>query len=440
MLQVARPMTPSDPQAAAYAPAHSSYPAAESSSSSSRSSKPGPSSLAGRSSIETDGDPLTTPIVRKTSTSSRSHAQSGDGSDAHRARRRSGSPNTPMDDAGSSRGTEPADESLKRHPSQSKKAAVEAEAEAVGEPAHSSVQATPHSAQHPQAGSGPPSVPSTYTTPSHTTSATPAMSPSFTAPHSTPSKEPAASTHMDLATFPTSELLKLLASLLQQIASANDALRPESMAAESSSTPAAGASEQRESEASSSRPDPPTASESTESAGSSSRPAPTSRPSLKASGSSSSHPTVTTAARNSLSHPSSILCFHARNVPSISIEAYLQRILKYCPVTNEVFLSLLVYFDRMSRSHIAGASTSTTGTPIGSPRNEHPPSSSNGSSSTAPALEAALRGFAIDSYNVHRLIIAGITVASKFFSDVFYTNSRYAKVSFSICRRRRCSC
>lgn len=39
-----------------------------------------------------------------------------------------------------------------------------------------------------------------------------------------------------------------------------------------------------------------------------------------------------------------------------------------------------------------------------------------------------IRGFAIDSYNVHRLVIAGITVASKFFSDVFYTNSRYAKV------------
>ncbi|KAG6821892.1 hypothetical protein H0H93_006888, partial [Arthromyces matolae] len=33
----------------------------------------------------------------------------------------------------------------------------------------------------------------------------------------------------------------------------------------------------------------------------------------------------------------------------------------------------------------------------------------------------------IDSYNVHRLVIAGVTVASKFFSDVFYTNSRYAK-------------
>ena len=41
-------------------------------------------------------------------------------------------------------------------------------------------------------------------------------------------------------------------------------------------------------------------------------------------------------------------------------------------------------------------------------------------------------GFAIDSYNVHRLVIAGITVASKFFSDVFYLNSRYAKVSLAL--------
>jgi hypothetical protein len=35
----------------------------------------------------------------------------------------------------------------------------------------------------------------------------------------------------------------------------------------------------------------------------------------------------------------------------------------------------------------------------------------------------------VDSFNIHRLVIAGVTCASKFFSDVFYTNSRYAKVS-----------
>jgi hypothetical protein len=87
--------------------------------------------------------------------------------------------------------------------------------------------------------------------------------------------------------------------------------------------------------------------------------------------------------------------FHARIVPSIDIHAYLARILKYCPCANECFLSLLVYFDRMSKNAFA-----LTG---------HP--------------------FSIDSFNIHRLIISGVMVASKFFSDVFYTNTRYAKVS-----------
>lgn len=103
--------------------------------------------------------------------------------------------------------------------------------------------------------------------------------------------------------------------------------------------------------------------------------------------------TLTTASREALSSTSS-LTFHARNIPSISLEAYLVRILKYCPASNEVFLSLLVYFDRMSKL----------------------------------AKEANGKLFVIDSYNIHRLVIAGVTVASKFFSDVFYTNSRYAKV------------
>ncbi|BFZ57796.1 cyclin-like protein interacting with PHO85 [Savitreella phatthalungensis] len=87
---------------------------------------------------------------------------------------------------------------------------------------------------------------------------------------------------------------------------------------------------------------------------------------------------------------SPLLAFHARNIPSISIQAYLMRILKYCPMSSDIFLCLLVYFDRLSRA-------STT-------------------------------HFAVDSFNVHRLVIAGIVVASKFCSDVFYTNSRYAKV------------
>ncbi|KAI0722026.1 cyclin-domain-containing protein, partial [Cerioporus squamosus] len=102
---------------------------------------------------------------------------------------------------------------------------------------------------------------------------------------------------------------------------------------------------------------------------------------------------LTTASRHALATASS-LSFHARNVPTIALEAYLTRIQKYCPASNEVFLSLLVYFDRMMKL----------------------------------AKESCGKVFAIDMYNVHRLVIAGVTVASKFFSDVFYTNSRYAKV------------
>ncbi|KAH8922474.1 cyclin-domain-containing protein [Atractiella rhizophila] len=126
--------------------------------------------------------------------------------------------------------------------------------------------------------------------------------------------------------------------------------------------------------------------------------------------------TVLSASKKSIVSPQAHLCFHARNVPSISIEAYLIRILKYCPTTNEVFLSLLVYFDRMARLAAGGDPEKEVGDDV----------SISEKSSIGPAGDRV--PFAIDSFNVHRLVIAGVTVASKFFSDVFYTNSRYAKV------------
>lgn len=115
---------------------------------------------------------------------------------------------------------------------------------------------------------------------------------------------------------------------------------------------------------------------------------------------------------STLRSTSPLLAFHARVIPSISIQSYLTRILKYCPMSSDIFLSLLVYFDRMSHSspdeRLARDATLFTSTKqlLG---NEHHP-------------------LCIDSYNVHRLVITGIVVASKFCSDVFYTNSRYAKV------------
>lgn len=108
-----------------------------------------------------------------------------------------------------------------------------------------------------------------------------------------------------------------------------------------------------------------------------------------------------------------VLAFHGRNIPAIGLHAYLNRILKYCPTTNEVFISLLVYFDRIAQRANSDPNSSVTAS-----------SSSLSSVSASPTSQL----FVMDSYNIHRLIIAGVTVASKFFSDVFYKNSRYAKV------------
>ncbi|KAL7921020.1 cyclin domain-containing protein [Trichoderma austrokoningii] len=176
-----------------------------------------------------------------------------------------------------------------------------------------------------------------------------------------------------------------------------------------------------------------------------------------------------------LSH--SVLAFHGKNVPAITILSYLSRIDKYCPTTYEVFLSLLVYFDRMTEkvndmvsrtegSRRSSASrprgpmsvaSSSHDTPMGdvsrSPDESDedladddesdddeimvdPPSryARSAGRGATPAAERSLglptpaAYFVVDSFNIHRLVIAGVTCSSKFFSDVFYTNSRYAKV------------
>ncbi len=161
----------------------------------------------------------------------------------------------------------------------------------------------------------------------------------------------------------------------------------------------------------------------------------------------------------------SVLAFHGKNVPSITIMSYLSRIHKYCPTTYEVFLSLLVYFDRMTEmvnrglaqknqenadptrpvrrqpsSASPGDSSARTllGTPpLSNPSPAEDPSALSHSPSMPPALSSNADAynlshfFVVDSFNIHRLVIAGVTCASKFFSDVFYTNSRYAKVGHS---------
>lgn len=179
----------------------------------------------------------------------------------------------------------------------------------------------------------------------------------------------------------------------------------------------------------------------------------------------------------------SVLAFHGKNVPAITIHSYLARIHKYCPTTFEVFLSLLVYFDRMTervndlvtKSEEARKSAVTQSRPPQRQRmrsdvpmrdtsaNEIPDESDSdladddddddeeddentdddaqmedskekddarviSRAEEGPSINGPSTYFVVDSFNIHRLIISGVTCSSKFFSDVFYTNSRYAKV------------
>ena len=210
------------------------------------------------------------------------------------------------------------------------------------------------SVSHSQPPSAHPSIPST------SISATSSLPPSTLqvrhVPHHTrpPSPPPRSPSVFNIHEYPSQDLLRLLAALLKQIVDANDEL-PKS-------------------------PISPVHSQ-------------ISHVTSDRYSHSSIWPSLTLASRTALTSSPPYLSFHARTAPTITLESYLLRILKYCPTTNEVFVSLLVYFDRMAKL----------------------------------AKESTGHEFIIDSCNIHRLVIAGVTVASKFFSDVFYTNSRYAK-------------
>ncbi|CCK69915.1 PHO85 cyclin family protein KNAG_0D01630 [Huiozyma naganishii CBS 8797] len=104
-----------------------------------------------------------------------------------------------------------------------------------------------------------------------------------------------------------------------------------------------------------------------------------------------------------------ITSFYGKHVPQITIEQYLLRIQKYCPTTNDIFLSLLVFFDRISKKF-----------------NIHQQKQQSNVSDSDE--QAPHQTFVMDSYNIHRLLIAGVTVSTKFFSDFFYSNARYARV------------
>lgn len=81
--------------------------------------------------------------------------------------------------------------------------------------------------------------------------------------------------------------------------------------------------------------------------------------------------------------------FHSRVPPSISVQAYVFRILKYTQLEPAPLLALLIYIDR-----------ACSGKP----------------------------GFTISSLTVHRFLIAAATISAKAWSDSYCTNTHYARV------------
>jgi len=81
--------------------------------------------------------------------------------------------------------------------------------------------------------------------------------------------------------------------------------------------------------------------------------------------------------------------FHAINPPSITIRAYIERIVRYAKCSKDFFILGLIYIDRLIQRNPT---------------------------------------YVLNSLNVHRLLITSVMLASKYSNDFFYNNSYYAKV------------
>eukprot|EP00127_Corallochytrium_limacisporum_P000253 Clim_evm21s8 gene=Clim_evmTU21s8 len=81
--------------------------------------------------------------------------------------------------------------------------------------------------------------------------------------------------------------------------------------------------------------------------------------------------------------------FHSSCIPSIDILNYMRRFARYAPCTADVYLYILIYFDRALQAN--------------------------------PSMVATL-------YNVHRLAITAFVIACKWSQDRYFTNSHYAKI------------
>lgn len=87
--------------------------------------------------------------------------------------------------------------------------------------------------------------------------------------------------------------------------------------------------------------------------------------------------------------PQRVTRFHAIRAPQLSIHDYLMRISTYFQCSHECFVLGLVYIDRIVKLHPE---------------------------------------FTICNLNIHRLLVTSVMLGAKFFDDVYYSNSYYAKV------------
>lgn len=81
-------------------------------------------------------------------------------------------------------------------------------------------------------------------------------------------------------------------------------------------------------------------------------------------------------------------CFYSKKIPTMSVQDYLRRIIKYSKVETSTLILSIIYIDRVCERE----------------------------------------KYVLNLYNIHRFLLASILVAIKYNEDDFYRNTQYAKI------------
>jgi hypothetical protein len=115
------------------------------------------------------------------------------------------------------------------------------------------------------------------------------------------------------------------------------------------------------------------------------------------------------------SSPHQLSRFHAKTIPSIDLQSYLGRILKYAPCSAECFLAMIIYLESVCSGRLL--CEDSVGQNI-----------SDVESRLANTHIQSQAKIVLTSYNIHRLIVTATMISIKFLSDVFYTNLHFSRV------------